>query len=527
MAVKNEQKKTEVKGKTAKKETMSHCLVTGAAGFLGRNLVDDLLKKGCKVTAMVRKTPAKLTHKNLKYVTGDIRNKKDLIDACEGVDTVFHVAAVIALMGGSSVTEEYRKTAYDVNVTGTKNVIEACQKQGVARLIHTSSNIVCFNGAPVPNMNQNTPYASNFTDLYTETKVISEKDVLQANGKKGLLTCAFRPSGIYGPSENHMLDRFMDGLARGQMVAIIGNGNAVQDNTYIDNLVHAQTLAAQKLVPGSAVAGKAYFITDGEPKNHFEFFRPLIEGCGYPYPKIKVPVGAMKWPVSMWEHMHFRYGISEPIMTPKELEKVGTTNFSSNEDAFRDFGFVPVKTLSEAMRECVPYCVKKAAEIKKEIAARKTLTKSWKRFSFNTVIRAETVIDAPVGKVWSVLVDFENYPSWNPFTTSIKTNFKVGEKVDMMVAMTSKRSISQVEWIKAIEPERKMCWGMTLGAPFLLKAERCQILKSVKGSQTRYYTDDTFSGLLVPLIMLTHGKHVQRGFIKVAAALKAKVEAED
>ena len=95
------------------------CLVTGAAGFVGRHLVEALLEHGCKVRALVRNTPLALQHPNLQCISGDIQNATQMSQACEGVETVFHVAAHIALLGGSGATARYRDQAYAINVSGT------------------------------------------------------------------------------------------------------------------------------------------------------------------------------------------------------------------------------------------------------------------------------------------------------------------------------------------------------------------------------------------------------------------------
>ena len=93
----------------------------------------------------------------------------------------------------------------------------------------------------------------------------------------GLLTCAIRPGGIYGPGEAMIFPRVVAECARGRFVAIIGDGSAMSDNTYIENLIDGHLEAARHLVPGSPLGGQAYFVTDGAPVNYFEFFRPFVE----------------------------------------------------------------------------------------------------------------------------------------------------------------------------------------------------------------------------------------------------------
>ena len=202
-------------------------MITGAAGFTGSHLVKALLERGHHVRALVRNTPLDLEHPNLECFSGDIQNAAQMSGACRGVDTVFHTAASIATLGGSAVTAQYRDQAYAINVDGTRNIIKACQEQGVKKLVHTSSVDVCFNGEEDLHMDEHTPYADRFTCLYSETKIEAERLVLAANDSSGLLTCALRPCGIWGPGGSLMLDKLVEQLEAGTMVARIGAQRAM------------------------------------------------------------------------------------------------------------------------------------------------------------------------------------------------------------------------------------------------------------------------------------------------------------
>ncbi|NRB39574.1 MAG: NAD-dependent epimerase/dehydratase family protein [Pseudomonadales bacterium] len=339
---------------TFEKAQIQHCLITGGSGFLGGNLARALLERGCKVRIFDVVEP-KFSHENMEFIKGDLCDFDSVDSACVGIDTVFHTASIICLMGGSGVSDAYRDRAYAINVTGTENMVKACQNQGVKGLIYTSSNNVVFNGTANPDMDQSTPYATRIYDLYTETKIKAEELVLQANGKEGLLTCAIRPGGIYGAESNYMLDTMIKELLSGKLVAMIGDGKALHDNTFIENLVHGELLAAEAMVEGHPACGKAYFITDDEPMNNFIFFKPIIEGLGYKFPRIKIPM-AMMLPVSIvWQWLHFKIGFPEPVLSPKELDKTAVTHYASIKDSTRDLGYRPLKTVKEAMLQVVPY----------------------------------------------------------------------------------------------------------------------------------------------------------------------------
>jgi len=143
-----------------------------------------------------------------------------------------------------------------------------------------------------------------------------------------------------------------------------------------------------------------------------------------------------------------------------------------------------------------------------------------------TTIRSDNVlINAPVEKVWDALVDVENYPRWNPFTTRVETTFVVGEPAILYVTMNGQHQRVQREEIITFEPPRKLVWGTTIGASFILKSRRQQIIEALDAEQTQYRTDQTFAGLLAPLVMLLSRRDIQRGLDAVGAALKNYAEA--
>jgi 3beta-hydroxy-delta5-steroid dehydrogenase/steroid delta-isomerase len=334
---------------------LGNCLVTGAAGFLGSHLVRGLLDEGYTVRAVIRNTPLHLEHPNLEIVRGAVEDAARMLEVCHGVDTVFHTVAQLSLLGGKAASESYRQSAYATNVGGVENLIAACAAHGVRRFIHTSSVDVCFNSEVDLEMNEHTPYATNMSCLYTETKIAGEKIVLAANGKNGFLTTVLRPDGIYGPGNNVMLDEMFTQLIKGRLVATIGFPGAVHDHIYVDNLVHAEIEIAKQLVAGSPVCGKAYFVTDNHPLPLFEFMRPLIEGLGYEMPRLNIPYRPVLGFLRLWQYLHFRIGFPAPPFTPHEIRKLAISHRPSSEAAKRDFGYEPVVTPEEAIARCLAH----------------------------------------------------------------------------------------------------------------------------------------------------------------------------
>ena len=345
---------------------LGRCLVTGAAGFLGRNLVRALLDQGCTVRALVRRTSLGIEHERLEVVHGRVEDAARMLEVCRDVDTVFHTAAKIALLGGPHANGGYSAEAYATNVDGTRNVLAAAAAAGASRFVHTSTVDVCFEYGDQPGMTEETAYSKSRRSVYQQTKILAEQAVLEANGRGGLHTCAIRPGGIYGPQKNEMLDRFVDQVVSGRLFVRIGDGSAKFDVSHVDNLVHGEILAALHLgrresgAPGSA-NGQAYFLNDGEPTNAFEFFRPIVNAMGYRMPRAYVPGEWLLPFLLLQERAVLALGLPEPEVSPHAVRKIIHTHWASIAKARRELDYAPRKSVAKGVAECIPYCVRLAS----------------------------------------------------------------------------------------------------------------------------------------------------------------------
>ena len=340
---------------------LGRVLVTGGSGFVGANLVTELLDRGHQVRSFDRAPSPLPAHPRLEVIEGDICDQQTVAAAVDGIDTVFHTAAIIDLMGGRSVTEEYRQRSFAVNVTGTQNLVHAARAAGVQRFVYTASNSVVMGGQRISGGDETLPYTERFNDLYTETKVVAERFVLSQNGSPnggaGLLTCSIRPSGIWGRGDQTMFRKVFESVLAGHVKVLVGSEKVKLDNSYVHNLIHGFILAAQHLVPGGTAPGQAYFINDGEPVNMFGFSRPVVEACGEPWPRFWVP-GRLVWFVmTVWQWFHFRFGLPKPLLEPLAVERLYLDNYFSIAKAQRDLGYRPLFTTEQAMAECLPYYV--------------------------------------------------------------------------------------------------------------------------------------------------------------------------
>jgi 3beta-hydroxy-delta5-steroid dehydrogenase/steroid delta-isomerase len=348
---------------------LGRVLVTGGSGFVGANLVTTLLDRGYQVRSFDRAPSPLPAHPKLEVLQGDITDADVCADVVDGIDTVFHTAALIELMGGASVTDEYRQRSFAVNVGGTENLVHAAQRAGVKRFVYTSSNSVVMGGQNIAGGDETLPYTNRFNDLYTETKVVAERFVLSQNGVGDMLTCAIRPSGIWGRGDQTMFRMLFESVIAGHVKVLIGRKSARLDNSYVHNLIHGFILAAQHLVPGGTAPGQAYFINDAEPINMFEFARPVVEACGQTWPRMRVNGPMVRAAMSGWQRLHFRFGIPAPLLEPLAVERLYLDNYFSIDKARRDLGYEPLFTTEKAMSECLPYYVDLFQQMKSQAAA--------------------------------------------------------------------------------------------------------------------------------------------------------------
>ncbi len=192
--------------------------------------------------------------------------------------------------------------------------------------------------------------------------------MLSQNGAAGMLTCSIRPSGIWGRGDQTMFRKVFESVLAGHVKVLVGNKDIKLDNSYVHNLVHGFILAAQHLVEGGTAPGQAYFINDGEPINMFEFARPVVEACGEPFPKFRV-LGPLVWFVmTIWQFLHFRFGLPKPLLEPLAVERIYLDNYFSIAKAERDLGYRPLFTTEEALKQCMPYYVELFDRMKTEAA---------------------------------------------------------------------------------------------------------------------------------------------------------------
>lgn len=255
-------------------------LVTGATGFTGGHLAEELVNQGYSVRAIVRpkKDVQKLKKLGIETVAGDLLKKDTLRSAVKGIDTVYHIAAVFR---EQNVPHQH---FFDVNVGGTKNLLEAALDAKVRRFVHCST-VGVQGEIKNPPAKETAPYGPG--DYYQQSKVEGEKLALQFFKEHDIEGVVFRPVGIYGPGDTRFLKIFKFVNSGG--FRMIGRGDVLYHLTFVKDLARGIILCGEK----KEAVGELFTIGGNEYVPLTEYIQLLAEALGVAVPTKKMPL----WPV--------------------------------------------------------------------------------------------------------------------------------------------------------------------------------------------------------------------------------------
>jgi nucleoside-diphosphate-sugar epimerase len=326
-------------------ETSMRVLLTGATGFLGRALAKRLAESGHAVAALVRARDAALEALGVEAVIGDITSLESVVAAAAGCDAVVHSAARVATPGRL-------ENDYDVNVAGTDHVLAACEVNRIARLVFTSCAGIAVDGRRVGVIDEARPLPARAATPYLATKALAERHVLAANGSE-LATVALRPHLLWGPGEPHFLPELVARAKSGQL-RLIGDPGGVIDGCYIDNAVDAHLAALERLEPGGEIAGKAYFVTQGEPTSADGFFNALLHAAGFPAETRRASAARVRASALVAPLRHAATGRT-PLVRADTLALFGRGAVFDLAAARRDLGYAPRVGMSEGLARVSAY----------------------------------------------------------------------------------------------------------------------------------------------------------------------------
>lgn len=377
-------------------------LVTGGTGFLGSHLVEQLLAAGRSITVVSRQPRPELTAKGIRVVVGALHDPAVCADAVRDVTTVFHVAARVGVWGRY---EDF----YRDNVTSTETLLAAAQSAQVRRFIHTSTPSVVYNGGDLAGADESLPLTKNCPSPYPLTKAIAERAVLAAN-RPDFLTVALRPHLIWGIGDPHLVPRIL-AKARAGRLRIVGPGTNRVDMVHITNATAAHLAAEQALTrptnatspsPPSptnptntsasanpsanpppdicnligykpsdisppqndkasenglpAAGGRAYFITNDEPVNLWNWINELLSALGEPPLTKHISLSAASRIGGICETVWRLFRVnSEPPMTRFIAAELAKDHWFDPTAAKRDLGYTPTVSMADGTAELITY----------------------------------------------------------------------------------------------------------------------------------------------------------------------------
>jgi nucleoside-diphosphate-sugar epimerase len=313
-------------------------LVTGGSGFLGSHLVNELLERGETVRVLVRPT-SKVSHLNslgVELVIGDTSDIKSLRTAIEGVERVYHVAALVADWGPW-------EAFYAANVTGVHNLLELAREARVDKFIHISTTDVY--GHPDYPADETAPYRFRGWP-YGDTKIEGEQLVWAYYRQYDLPVTIVRPASIYGPRSISLVQEIVEFLKGGGMIHV-GSGNKPAGLAHVANVVNAIVRAAESEIS----KGQAYNVSDGSDITWRQYVNRLAEIVGVPHPRIVLPYRMaylIGWAFEKaYGALHIK---NRPLMTRMTAALFGTNQGFSVNKARRELGYEPEIDFDEGMR---------------------------------------------------------------------------------------------------------------------------------------------------------------------------------
>lgn len=258
-------------------------LVTGAAGFIGSNLCEALLRMGCRVRALDDLSTGKqenidlfLHDPNYTFIKGDIKDPEVCMQACEGVDYVLNQAAWGSVPRSLEMPQFYCAN----NIMGTLNMLEAARQKGVKKFVYASSSSVYGDEPALPKKEGR---EGNLLSPYALTKQCNEEWAKQYTRNYGLPTIGLRYFNVFGRRQDPngayaaVIPKFIKQLLAGERPTIHGDGTQSRDFTYIENVIEANLKAC--LAPSEA-DGEAFNVAYGGREYLNDIYFGLTKALG-------------------------------------------------------------------------------------------------------------------------------------------------------------------------------------------------------------------------------------------------------
>ncbi|HEY8591042.1 MAG TPA: NAD-dependent epimerase/dehydratase family protein [Naasia sp.] len=311
-------------------------LVTGASGLLGRATAEAIRAAGHQVRTFQRR-PSGVP--GAEEVLGSLTDKDAVARAADGMEAVVHLAAKVSLTGSPA---EF----VAVNVGGTSALLRAAESSAVRRFVYVSSPSVAHTGSSIVGEGAGTADPVHARGDYARTKAEAELLALGADSRQ-LAVVAVRPHLVWGPGDTQLVGRIVE-RARAGRLPRLGSGAALIDTTYVDNAASALAAALER---AEDVHGRAYVVTNGEPRPVAELMSGICRAAGVRAPAWSVPAGVARAAGGAVEAVwRFRPGRDEPPMTRFLAEQLSTAHWFDQRATRRDLQWAPQVSIDEGLR---------------------------------------------------------------------------------------------------------------------------------------------------------------------------------
>ena len=318
---------------------MKNVLVTGATGFLGKYLIEELLNNDYEVVAQGRKENV-LSDIKEKYNVKILKCSLDEIKNVElKVDYVIHAAALSTVWGK---WEDF----YNSNVIGTENVIDFCKKNNVKRLVYVSSPSIYSAKYDRLNIKEDDFDKNNQLNFYIKSKILAENLINSIEDDK-LEKVIIRPRGLFGIGDTSIIPRLIN-ANRKIGIPLFNDGKNIVDITCVENVALALRLA----IESENAVGRTYNITNGEPREFKNILEELFEQINEPPKYLKINLNLMYGVSSIIEFIYKLFHIyKEPMITKYNICTLGYSQTLNIEKAKKDLNYIPKMTLSEGIKK--------------------------------------------------------------------------------------------------------------------------------------------------------------------------------
>ncbi|MFJ4265243.1 NAD-dependent epimerase/dehydratase family protein [Paenarthrobacter nicotinovorans] len=316
-------------------------LVTGASGLLGGEVARVLVRQGHEVTTFQRRRSGV---DGARDVCGSVTDDADVLRAVDGMEAIVHLAAKVSFAGRAS-------DFHNVNVEGTRRLLEAARTAGVRDTVFVSSPSVANSGQAIAGLGAEPADPLRAHSHYSRTKAEAELLALAFDAPE-FRVAAVRPHIVWGPGDTQLVERVLARAAQHRL-PLLDAGAALIDTTYVDNAASAIVAALHRM---DHVRGKALVVTNGEPRPIGELLADICAAGGVQAPTWAVPgvvarsVGSVVEKVWTWSRRS-----EEPPMTRFLAEQLSTAHWFDQRQTRRLLDWSPVVTLDEGLARLAEY----------------------------------------------------------------------------------------------------------------------------------------------------------------------------